>query len=107
MAGILETIKATAETIKVSAEAIKAVADALDEFARSVVIEVNNTSTRMLVFNAEHHDHGGFKEPPPGAILPFSSAVFSSHSSGLAVGTEGKVEYRPSTIKGPSSIWIG
>jgi hypothetical protein len=94
LTGFLETVKAAAETIKVSAEAVSAVAKALDEFDRSAIVEINNTSTRTLTLAATNHDHGGFRDLPPESVPPGSSRLFSSASSGIAVGTTGQVQYR-------------
>jgi hypothetical protein len=87
-------LKRMAESIKVAAEAITAAEHALDSFARSVIVEVNNTTSRHLHLHESGHDHGEFRDLPPDVILPASSRLFTSGSSGIATGTTGFVDFR-------------
>jgi hypothetical protein len=95
-------VKAFADTVKATVDAIKAVEDSLTS-ERAVVLEIDNVSGFTLTFESSHHDHGGFQDTPPFSILDKQSALFSSQSSGLFVGTEGRATY---TIDGVNRFTV-
>ena len=100
-----EELKKAAEAIKVSAEAITAVQHVLDEATtRSILCEINNTTSRRLVLVGSDHDHGGFRDPPDPAGLPpgRSSVFFTAQSTGFLTGTEGNVRLK---IEGTDTIF--
>jgi hypothetical protein len=88
-----DALKKSADAIKAAADAIIAVEQALGAADRSVVLQINNTTTRTLNFSQAAHAHGGFAEPPPDKIGPGKTQVIGSRSSGLATGTEGELQY--------------
>jgi hypothetical protein len=88
-----DVLKKAADAIKAGADAILAVQEALGAAERSAVLEVNNTTTRKLVFSQAAHDHGGFSPPPPQFIAPGKTEVFGSRSSGFLTGTSGEAQY--------------
>lgn len=88
----LNTVKLLADTIKATVDAIKAVEDGLSS-ERAVVLEIDNVTGFKLTFDSSNHDHGGFKDTPPFSINDQQSALFSSQSSGLFVGTQGRATY--------------
>jgi hypothetical protein len=69
----------------------KATADG--DFARSVILIVENNLHVPLEKIHENHEHGGWFVDPSGTIPPNSVVVFSSRSNGVATGTAGLVEY--------------
>jgi hypothetical protein len=89
-------LKKWADAIKATAEAIDAVANTIEGNAtRSVILEVNNTTGRVLALHGSgDHDWGGFRELPPDAIPPRTSRLFTSQSNGFLTGTSGSVQYR-------------
>jgi hypothetical protein len=84
-----------ANSIKAAAQAIDAVAATLEESAtRSVMLEVNNTTTCTLKLQGVgDHDWGDFRKTPEFEIGPGRTDLFSSQSNGLLTGTEGNVQY--------------
>jgi len=64
--------------------------------ARSVVLEVDNNTSRTLTRISDSHEHGGFAVTPVSQIPTKKADVFGSQNSGgsIATGTEGNVTYR-------------
>jgi hypothetical protein len=92
---VLNGVKEAAETIKAVAEAIQIVGDLLNDAERSVVLELDNTSTRRLTLQEVNSEHGGFRTPiPPQSVNPVSSVLFAHASEGFLTGTEGWVKFR-------------
>jgi hypothetical protein len=92
---ILNGVKEAAETIKAVAQAIQIVGDLINDAERSVVLELNNTSTRRPVLQEVNSEHGGFRTPlPPDSINPLSTVLFAHASEGFLTGTEGWVKFR-------------
>jgi hypothetical protein len=90
----LSGLKEAADAIKASAEAIDAVANTIEKNAsRSVILQVNNATSRRLTKLEEHHAHGGFRQPPGFSIEPGQTDLFTSQTTGVATGTEGSVRY--------------
>jgi hypothetical protein len=88
-------LKKWADTIKATAEAIDAATHTIDSNAtRSVVLEINNTTSRTLILYGKDHDHGDFRELPPDAIPPRTSRLFTSQNGHPLEGTSGNVQYR-------------
>jgi hypothetical protein len=75
---------------------VDAVAHTLESSAtRSVIREVNNTTSRRLgLHGGGDHDWGGFRQLPPDPIAPRATGLFTSQSNGLLTGTQGNVQYR-------------
>jgi len=86
-------LKKWADTIKATTEAIDAVSNLLDA-ARSVSLEVNNTTSQLLrIEGSGDHDWGAFLPVPPFEILPGTTVVFGSQSDRPLTGTQGNVRY--------------
>lgn len=86
-------LKKWADAIKAATEAIDAVSNLLDA-PRSVLLEVNNTTSQLLrIEGSGDHDWGVFRDNPPFEISPGTSAVFSSQSDRPLTGTQGNVRY--------------
>jgi hypothetical protein len=85
-----------ANAIKATTEAVNAVAKTLEENAtRSVIVEVDNTTSRTLALHGSgDHDWGGFRQLPPNTVAPRTPGLFTSQSNGLLTGTAGNVQYR-------------
>lgn len=87
-------LKKWADAIIATAEAIDAVSSILDA-PRSVVLEVNNTTSRPLILrDIGDHDWGAFRDPPdPSGIPPGTTGLFTSQSDRPLTGTQGHVKY--------------
>jgi hypothetical protein len=85
-------LKKWADAIKATTEAYDAVSNLLSA-ARSVVLEVNNTTSQLLRFQFSKHDWGTFRQPPHGDIPPGVTDLFSSESDRPLTGTQGHVRY--------------
>jgi hypothetical protein len=100
-------LKEAADTIKATVEAIQAIASILDDAARSVIIEVNNTTTRTLNLTKVQSLFGGFRAPlPPDSISPRTTALFAHASKGTpaVTGSDGAVGYSMNDDAGSSLV---
>jgi hypothetical protein len=89
-------LKQAADTIKATVEAIQAIGDLIEDAERSVIIEVNNTSSRTLDLTHSSSVSGGFSGGvlPPDSIGPLSTHLFAHTSSGFLQGSAGRVIFR-------------
>lgn len=92
-----ESVQVNIDLVKAAEDVVQAVAAVGGVFTaeRSVIVEIDNQLAVPLTFDpsASDHDHGGFGQVPQGAVQPMGFDIFTSRSSGFAVGTEGHVFY--------------
>ncbi|MDQ3896878.1 MAG: hypothetical protein M3326_06445 [Actinomycetota bacterium] len=62
---------------------------------QSVVVEVQNNTSRTLTRVSDNHDHGGYAKTPQTRVEPGKSEVFGSQdlAGSVFTGTEGSVDY--------------
>jgi len=94
-------VAGAAAAVAAAPAVIEAVKKVLDEFERSVVIEVVNLTDETFRVEGAHHDSGGFGTAPPPAVPPRKSVVFSSRSTAPGRGTVGNLRLVS------SDLWLG
>jgi hypothetical protein len=90
MATLVEIVSAGAA----SAQALASVVPLING-ARSVIIEIDNSTGATLRRVRDHHEHGGFAVTPSSEIPPLHADVFGAQNSAgsIGTGTEGEVFY--------------
>jgi hypothetical protein len=83
------------EAVTATSDLIKSVSDLLPNETRSIVVEMDNLTSRTLTKIADNFADGGFGQSLPKLeIAPFTSDVFSVESNGFATGVSGSCTYR-------------
>ena len=110
-ANLQPQVQLQVDLVKAAEDLVAAAAAVVVGAERSCVIEIDNILPFPLVYQSEHHDHGGFSTLLPKAVIePFGFDLFTSRSSGFATGTEAYVTYRFGDHKFTvhwSNPWIG
>jgi hypothetical protein len=88
---IPEAVAFAVGAVKAAEATIDEVGKALDAFARSVIIEVVNTTDETLRVEGATHSSGGFAKPPPPTIPPRQSVIFTSRTTTALRGAVGNL----------------
>jgi hypothetical protein len=88
-------LQALRKAVTATSELIKSVSDLLPNETRSIVVEMDNLTSRTLTKIGDNFAHGGFGQSLPKlAIAPFTNDVFTVESDGIATGVSGSCTYR-------------
>jgi hypothetical protein len=92
--GIPAALQTVGDIVSATGDVIKKLSDVLPDETRSVIVEVINLSSKNLSKGADDFAHGGFgPDLPQAQIGPLKSDVFSTKSTGVATGVEGRLTF--------------